>query len=235
MSFTVHAGEILGIAGLQGSGASALLLGLFGALGGAARGQVLLDGKPIAIGSPRQAIHHGIALLTNDRKATGLVPTLSIVANITLTDIPRFSPGGFMDQALEGTVAAELAKALRLRAASLDMEVSSLSGGNQQKVALGKWLQVKPQVLLLDEPTRGIDVGSKQEIYQLMNQWTEAGIAIVLLSSEMPELLAMSDRVVVMHRGSLTGEFTREQATPELVLEAAMGKVAERLAAPPSP
>ena len=234
MSFTVHGGEILGIAGLQGAGTSHLLLGLFGALGGAARGHVALNGEEIAIGSPRQAIRHGIALLTNDRKATGLVPSLSIVANITLTDLPRFSPAGFLDRALEGTVAAELARALRLRAASLSMDVSSLSGGNQQKVALAKWLQVKPQVLLLDEPTRGIDVGSKQEIYQLMNQWTDAGIAIVLVSSEMPELLAMSDRIVVMHRGSATAELSREAATPERVLEAAMGKVAPRPSPQPS-
>jgi len=121
-------------------------------------------------------------------------------------------------------VAEQLQATLRLRAASLDNEVSSLSGGNQQKVALGKWLQVKPQVLLLDEPTRGIDVGSKQEIYELMNQCSQQGIAIVLISSEMPELLAMSDRILVMHRGKATAELSRESATAEKVLAAAMGK-----------
>ena len=228
MAFSVHAGEILGIAGLQGSGASHLLMGLFGAYGKAARGKLLLNGRPVQIRSPREAIRNGIALLTNDRKATGLVPSMSIVANITLTDMPRFSRRGFFDNALEWSAAEELAASLRLRAASLSMDVSALSGGNQQKVALAKWLQVKPQVLLLDEPTRGIDVGAKHEIYQLMNEWTKAGIAIVLISSEMPELLAMSDRIVVMHRGTATAELTRESATPEAVLEAAMGKVAAR-------
>jgi ABC-type sugar transport system ATPase subunit len=225
MEFSVRAGEIVGIAGLQGSGASHLLMGLFGAYGKAARGKVKLNGRAVQIRSPREAIRNGVALLTNDRKATGLVPSMSIVANITLTDMPRFSPRGFLDGAMERKAAEELAAALRLRAASLSMDVSALSGGNQQKVALAKWLQVKPQVLLLDEPTRGIDVGSKHEIYQLMNEWTKTGIAIVLISSEMPELLAMSDRIVVMHRGMATAEFTRDTATPEAILEAAMGKV----------
>jgi ABC-type sugar transport system ATPase subunit len=228
VTFSVHAGEILGIAGLQGSGASHLLLGLFGAYGAAARGRVSVNGREVVVRSPREAIQSGIALLTNDRKATGLVPSLSIIANITLTDMRRFSPRGFLDRNLETSAAERLARALRLRAASLAMEVSSLSGGNQQKVVLAKWLQVKPQVLLLDEPTRGIDVGSKQEIYHLMDEWTEEGIAIVLISSEMPELLAMSDRVMVMHRGLVTGEFTREAATPEAVLEAAMGRGARQ-------
>jgi ribose transport system ATP-binding protein len=225
MALSVRAGEILGVAGLQGSGASHLLMGLFGAYGKLARGKVVLNGRPIEIRSPRDAIRHGIALLTNDRKATGLVPQMSIVANITLTDMPRFSPMGFFDNGLEHRAAEVLAKALRLRAATLSMDVSALSGGNQQKVALAKWLQVKPQVLLLDEPTRGIDVGAKHEIYQLMNEWTKSGIAIVLITSEMPELLAMSDRIVVMHRGMATAELNRDTATPEAVLEAAMGKM----------
>lgn len=225
MALSVRAGEILGIAGLQGSGASHLLMGLFGAYGKLARGKVTLNGRPVRIRSPRDAIRNGIALLTNDRKATGLVPSMSIVANITLTDMPRFSPMGFFDFGLEWKAARVLAQALRLRAASLAMDVSALSGGNQQKVALAKWLQVKPKVLLLDEPTRGIDVGSKHEIYQLMNEWTQSGIAIVLITSEMPELLAMSDRIVVMHRGTATAELNRDTATPEAILEAAMGKV----------
>jgi ABC-type sugar transport system ATPase subunit len=224
VSFTVRAGEILGIAGLEGSGASHLLLGLFGAYGDGVAGSVSVDGKEHRIRSPRQAIEHGIALLTSDRKATGLVPVLSIVGNVTLTDMQRFSPWGFFAKELEMAATRKLAAALRLRAASLEMEVSSLSGGNQQKVALAKWIQLQPKVLLLDQPTRGIDVGAKQEIYQLMNEWTKAGIAIVLISSEMPELLAMSDRVLVMHRGQTTGEFTHETATPEAVLNAAMGR-----------
>jgi len=224
VSLSVQAGEILGIAGLQGSGASHLFLGLFGAYGDAVRGSVAIDGREARIGSPRQAIEQGVALLTNDRKATGLVSTLSIVANMTLTDLPRFSTWGFLRRDLEESTAGALVRALNVRAASLGMEVSALSGGNQQKVALAKWIQLQPKVLLLDEPTRGIDVGAKQEVYQLMNEWSSAGIAIVLISSEMPELLAMSDRVLVMHRGQATAEFSREDATPEVILQAAMGQ-----------
>ena len=124
---------------------------------------------------------------------------------------------------------AELGRSLNLRAASLDMVVAELSGGNQQKVALAKWLQTGPRLLLLDEPTRGVDVGAKHEVYQLMNEWTSQGIAIILITSEMPELLAMSDRIVVMHRGRITAEYTRDEATADRILEAAMGKQTETL------
>lgn len=192
VSLSVRAGEILGIGGLQGSGASELLMGLFGGYGHVTRGRVRLNGQDVQIRSPRQAIRKGIALLTNDRKATGLVLSMSIIANMTLADMPTFSPNGIFAPAQERKAAEALGRALNLRAASLDLDVSALSGGNQQKVVLAKWLQVKPQVLLLDEPTRGIDVGSKHEIYQLMNEWTAEGIAIILITSEMPELLAMS-------------------------------------------
>jgi ABC-type sugar transport system ATPase subunit len=225
VSLQVRAGEILGIGGLQGSGASQLLMGLFGGYGHATQGRVRLNGLDVQIRSPRQAIRSGIALLTNDRKATGLVLSMSIIANMTLADMLTFSPNGIFKPAQERQAAEALGKALHLRAASLEMEVAALSGGNQQKVAMAKWLQVKPQVLLLDEPTRGIDVGSKHEIYQLMNEWTAEGIAIILITSEMPELLAMSDRIAVMHRGQKTAEFTRAEATPELILEVAMGKM----------
>ncbi len=225
VSFSVGAGEILGIGGLQGSGASQLLMGLFGAYGKNIRGHVTLHGQSVHITSPGQAITNGVALLTNDRKSTGLVLSMSIIANTTMADMPRCSPFGFFNRRKERSAAEEMAKALRLRAASLEMDVASLSGGNQQKVALAKWLHVNPRVLLLDEPTRGIDIGSKQEVYQLMNEWTAEGIAIVLITSEMPELLAMSDRIIVMHRGRITAECTRETATPEFVLEAAMGKI----------
>ncbi len=227
VSLQVRAGEILGIGGLQGSGASQLLMGLFGGYGHAAQGKVRLNGCDVQIRSPRHAIRSGIALLTNDRKATGLVLSMSIIANMTLADMRTFSPHGIFKPAQERQAAEALGSALHLRAASLEMEVAALSGGNQQKVAMAKWLQVKPQVLLLNEPTRGIDIGSKHEIYQLMNEWTAEGIAIILITSEMPELLAMSDRIAVMHRGRKTAEFTRIEATPELVLEAAMGKMTE--------
>jgi ribose transport system ATP-binding protein len=224
VSLSVRAGEILGIGGLQGSGASELFMGLFGGYGKNIRGQALLNSRPFEISSPRAAIDQGVALLTNDRKATGLVLPLSIVANTTLADLPRLSPRGWRQPRRETEAARTLGQTLSLRAASLDMEVGWLSGGNQQKVALAKWLQTRPQLLLLDEPTRGIDVGAKREVYELMNTLTAQGIAILLITSELPELLAMSDRIVVMHRGRLTGEFSPDQATPERILEAAMGR-----------
>jgi ABC-type sugar transport system ATPase subunit len=224
VSLFVRAGEILGVAGLQGSGASELFLGLFGGYGKEVRGQLFLNGQPLRITSPRQAIEQGIALLTNDRKATGLVLPLSIIANATLADLPHLSPAGWRSPRREAEATRSHAQALSLRAASLDLEVAALSGGNQQKVVLAKWLQTRPKLLLLDEPTRGVDVGAKREIYQLMNQLTAQGIAILLITSELPELLAMSDRIAVMHRGRLTAEFTSEQATAERILEAAMGK-----------
>lgn len=230
ISLTLRAGEILGIAGVQGSGNSELFLALFGGSSGPTQGRVFLDGQPFEIRSPRHSINQGVALLTNDRKATGLVLSLSIIANATMADLPRLSPGGWLRPGREEEAARDQGRALSLRAASLDMETGTLSGGNQQKVALAKWLQTAPRVLLLDEPTRGIDVGAKFEIYQLLDKLTEQGIAILLITSELPELLALSDRILVMHRGRATGEFTRATATAERILEAAMGKT--RPAAP---
>lgn len=225
VSFRLHRGEILGVAGLQGSGASDLLTGLFGGYGRrAVTGAVTLDGVSLTIASPREAIAQGIGLLTNDRKATGLVLSLPILANGTLANLAAVSPGGWRRTSLERATVRPLAQSLRLKAASLDLEVDALSGGNQQKVAIAKWLATDPKVLLLDEPTRGIDIGAKREIYQLMNEWTARGISILLISSELPELLALSDRVIVMHRGQVTAELSREAATPERVLQAAMGQ-----------
>lgn len=223
VSISVHAGEILGLGGLQGSGASDLLLGLFGAYGHVTRGRIQLDGIETRLASPREAIESGVALLTNDRKATGLVLSQSIIANATLAGIRELSFAGWRFPTRERTAAEQTTSRMRLRAASLDLEVNALSGGNQQKVVIAKWLQIRPRLLLLDEPTRGIDIAAKQEIYQLMNQWTAAGIAILLITSEMPELLTLSDRIVVMHRGRVTAEFSRDRATPETILAAAMG------------
>jgi ABC-type sugar transport system ATPase subunit len=222
----VRAGEVLGVAGLQGSGASELFLGLFGAYGAATRGQVRLENQEVRIASPRQAVAAGVALLTNDRKATGLVLSLSVAANATLADLPRLSPGGWRRPARERAAAEAMTAPMRLRATSMDVEVGALSGGNQQKVALAKWLQTRPRVLLLDEPTRGIDVAAKREIYQLVEQWTAAGIALLLITSEMPELLTLSDRVAVLHRGRLAAEFSHAEAAPEAILAAAMGQSA---------
>lgn len=223
ISLSVRAGEILGIGGLQGSGASELFLGLFGSYGAVTQGRAQLDGKEMRFRSPEQAIDSGVALLTNDRKATGLVLSLSIIANATLAGLRELSPAGWRQPAREREAARTTTSLMQVRAESLEREVNVLSGGNQQKVAIAKWLQTRPRLLLLDEPTRGIDIASKREIYQLMNEWTGQGIGIMLITSEMPELLTLSDRIVVMHRGGFAAEFSRQQATPEAVLAAAMG------------
>jgi ribose transport system ATP-binding protein len=224
VSLAVRAGEVLGIAGLQGSGASELFLGLFGAYGAATRGRVIWENSETHFISPRRAIESGVALLTNDRKATGLVLSMSVAANATLADLRRLSPGGWRSPARERAAAEAVTAPMHLRTPSLEVEVGSLSGGNQQKVALAKWLQTRPKLLLLDEPTRGIDVAAKREVYQLVERWTAAGIALLLITSEMPELLTLSDRIAVLHRGRVTAEFARGQETPEGILAAAMGQ-----------
>jgi ribose transport system ATP-binding protein len=223
ISLSVRAGEILGIGGLQGSGATELFWGLFGAYGAATCGRVQLDGKEVCFRAPREAIESGVALLTNDRKTSGLVLSQSIIANATLAGLRELSRWGWRSFARERQAATKTTAPLRLRASSLDLEVNALSGGNQQKVVIAKWLQTKPKLLLLDEPTRGIDIAAKREIYQLMDEWTAQGIAILLVTSEMPELLTLSDRIIVMHRGSITAEFTRAEARPETILACAMG------------
>jgi ABC-type sugar transport system ATPase subunit len=172
--------------------------------------------------SPLAAINSGIAMLTNDRKVTGLVLPMSVLHNMTLASLPQEAPGGIIRRSLEQSHSEPLANSLAVRTSSLDAEVNSLSGGNQQKVALAKWLMTEPDVLLLDEPTRGIDVGAKTEVYHLMNRLVAEGKGILLITSELPELLAMSDRILVMHRGRLTAELTREEATQERVMAAAM-------------
>jgi ABC-type sugar transport system ATPase subunit len=224
VSFKLHSGEILGLAGLGGSGNSELLNGLFGTYGTTAFGKVLFDGKPYCPRDPDGGIVAGMALLTNDRKATGLVLGMNIVENTTLAALKKYSPFGWLQPRREAECARRQGESVRLKASSLAMPVDALSGGNQQKVAIAKWIETGPKVLLLDEPTRGVDIGAKHEIYELMNQWTSQGIAIILISSEMPELMAMSDRILVMHRGQITAEFTSAEATQENILRAAMGE-----------
>jgi ABC-type sugar transport system ATPase subunit len=223
ISFRIRAGEIVGLAGLQGSGNSDLLWGLFGAYGRRVTGSFEIRGERYTPRSPRHAIRHGIALLTNDRKRSGLVLGMSVTQNATLASLDRVSPGGWVLSGREDRLARDSTRALQLQAASLHQSVATLSGGNQQKVALAKWLNTEPRILLLDEPTRGVDVGAKEEIYQLMDQWRQAGLAIVLITSEMPELLRMSDRILVLHRGRATAELSSADATQERILHAAMG------------
>jgi ABC-type sugar transport system ATPase subunit len=225
-SLSVRAGEIVGVAGLQGSGNSELFQGMFGAYGKLARGRVWVDGKPFEVASPRKSIRQGVAYLTSDRKGTGLVPLLDVAQNVTLASLDAVSPGGWLSRSRERQAGERHVRALGIRAAGVTQIVETLSGGNQQKVALAKWIETRPKVMLLDEPTRGVDVGAKHDIYELMNAWTRDGYAILMITSEMPELLGLADRIVVMHRGRITAELGHAEATQEKILKAAMADTA---------
>jgi len=222
-SVSLRPGDVVGVAGLQGSGGTELFRGLFGAYGAVCGGSVMIDGKSFRPESPARSIMRGLSYLTADRKGSGLVPAMSVEHNMTLASLCRASPGGVLRPRRERASAARQAAALNIRLASLDQAAGTLSGGNQQKVVLAKWLETQPRILLLEEPTRGVDIGAKSEIYSLMRQWTSAGMAILLISNELPELLLLSDRILALHRGAVTGEFSRGEATPERILAAAMG------------
>lgn len=223
ISFDARRGEILGFAGLQGSGASELFQTLFGVYGPVGDGRVCLDDRPYAIKSPRRALASGLALLTNDRKSNGLAMGLNVAQNITLASLRRYAPRGWLRPGREWSTALAYRDALHIRMRSPGQEARTLSGGNQQKVLIARWLECRPGVLMLDEPTRGVDVGAKHDLYELMNQWTAAGLSIMLITSELPELLAMSDRIIVMHRGRMAAAYARGEATQDRVMHAAMG------------
>ncbi len=223
VSFSVRKGEVVGIAGLMGAGRSELLMSVFGAWNGRSSGELMVEGRPASIRTPADAIANGIGFVTEDRKRYGLLLEQTIVDNMTLAGLKRIS-GAFMTHRSRETKAANGAmESLRVKANSPLTVAGTLSGGNQQKVVLGKWLLTNPKVLFLDEPTRGIDVGAKQEIYAEINRLAQEGLAIVLVSSELPEVLGLADRVLVLHEGKLTGEFTKAEATPEKVTAAATG------------
>lgn len=224
-SLSLRAGEILGLGGLRGAGNSELLGLLFGQFAHA-EVEVWVRGERVTIRRPTDALAHRIALLTNDRKTTGLVLSMSVLHNMTLASLRRMGPWPLVIPSAERQAAEPLAERLAVKTASLDIEVSALSGGNQQKVALAKWLMTEPDVLLLDEPTRGIDVGAKAEIYELMNELAAQGKGILLITSELPELIEMSDRILVFHRGRITRELTGEAMTQQNVMLAAMSEVA---------
>jgi D-xylose transport system ATP-binding protein len=221
VSFSVRRGEVLGIAGLVGAGRSELLMAIFGAHPGRKRGEFLLAGSPVAIDAPRDAIAAGIGFVTEDRKKFGLLIDHAIVTNLTLAALKRTSGPLFTDADAETAAAQRAMSELRIKATSVFTVASTLSGGNQQKVVLAKWLLTDPKILFLDEPTRGIDIGAKQEIYAQINRLAAEGMAIVLVSSELPEVLGLSDRVLVLHEGKMTGEFARADASPEAVMTAA--------------
>ncbi|ERI07129.1 sugar ABC transporter ATP-binding protein [Aneurinibacillus aneurinilyticus] len=222
ISFFARRGEVLGIAGLMGSGRTEIARTLFG-VSEKQTGKVFLDGKEVRIRKPDDAIAHGIAFVTEDRKAQGLVLGLSVRENIALTNLNALSQNGVMSGAKEEQLVRDMIQRLNIKASSGEQTVKSLSGGNQQKVVIGKWLGIMPKVLILDEPTRGVDIGAKKEIYNIMNQLTAEGVTIIMISSELPEILGMSDRILVMHEGRLAAIMDKTQATQEKIMHAATG------------
>ena len=221
ISLYVRHGEVLGIAGLAGAGRSEFFECLAGVHHGETEGHIYIEGKEVSIKTPSDAIKAGISFATEDRKGTGLVLSRSIGENMSLPLLKKFSPMFFMKTSEEKNIWQKQMETLRIKAPGAKTLVSSLSGGNQQKVVLAKWLMTEPKILLLDEPTRGIDVGAKAEIYQLINNLAKQGMAIIVVSSELPEVIGISDRIVTFCEGELTGEFLQKDATQEKLLESA--------------
>ncbi|MDD2428973.1 MAG: sugar ABC transporter ATP-binding protein [Eubacteriales bacterium] len=230
VSLKIHHGEVVGLAGLIGAGRTELAMSVFGgSYGQQITGEALIDGKPIRLASISQAIQNGLAYVTEDRKGNGLMITNSIKHNLTLSRIEFVSKRGIIDKDLETIRAGDQKEQLDIKAPTVEQYVENLSGGNQQKVLLGKWIFAKPDILLLDEPTRGVDVGAKYEIYQIINQLAAEGKAVLMISSELPELLGMCDRIYVMNESKLIGEFSREEASQEnimgCILQASKGEI----------
>ena len=222
ITFKLHKGEILGFYGLIGAGRSELARAIFG-LETPDSGKVFVNNEQVHIRNPRMTMKHGVAYLPEDRQHQGLILQMNITNNITLPILDQFIKMGLVDAAKETKVAKKYADILDVRASGLWNKVMQLSGGNQQKVVLAKWLATNPQILILDEPTRGVDVGAKASIYKFMSELALQGIAIIMISSELPEILGMSDRIIVMCEGRITGEFTREEASQEKIISAAVG------------
>ncbi len=224
VSFTLYRGEILGVAGLMGAGRTELMKILYGAAPRKS-GTVNLDGHEVVTHSPQDGLANGIVYISEDRKRDGLVLGMSVKENMSLTALRYFSrTGGSLKHADEKLAVSDFIRLFNIKTPSMEQPIGLLSGGNQQKVAIARGLMTRPKVLILDEPTRGVDVGAKKEIYQLINQFKQEGLSIILVSSEMPEVLGMSDRILVMHEGHLSGEFPIEQATQEVLMAAAVGK-----------
>lgn len=227
LNFSVREGEIVGVSGLVGAGRSEMLHVLFG-VDSAVAGSVSVGGKETRLNSPQDAIRAGIALVPEDRKQQGVILEMAVRSNISLPGLRQHQNRcGFLNMLRESQDSAEMISRMHIRTPHERQIVQYLSGGNQQKVVLGKWLAMKPKVLLLDEPTRGIDIGAKQEIYGLMEELAGQGVAILFVSSEMEEILGMSDRTLVMHEGRITGELSRDELTEEAVMQLATGNVIE--------
>ncbi len=223
ISFTLAPGEVLGIGGLMGAGRTELLMHIFGAWGQRRGGKVWLGADELPPLSPAETLPRGLALVTEDRRRYGLHLPQPIAFNLSLSSLQNLTRTGLLDPGAEFTANDQQFRALRIKAPGLDTPAGKLSGGNQQKIVLGKALMTAPRVIFLDEPTRGIDVGAKLELYEIINQLTDTGRAVVLVSSELPELMGMSDRILMLHAGRIGGEFSRATATPERLLAAALG------------
>lgn len=224
VSFSLHESEILGISGLMGAGRTELMKIIYGALP-KTNGTVELDGKPCQIKKPAEGLEQGIVYISEDRKRDGLVLGMSVKENMSLTALRYFSRGmGVLNHKEEQLTVGDFIKLFNIKTPSMDQTIGFLSGGNQQKVAIARGLMTRPKVLILDEPTRGVDVGAKKEIYQLINKFKQEGLSIILISSEMPEVMGMSDRILVMHEGRISGEFSAHNVTQEMLMATAVGK-----------
>jgi rhamnose transport system ATP-binding protein len=226
VGFSVRAGEILGFAGLVGAGRTEVARVLFG-IDQRDAGEIRLGGAPVSFASPSAAMHAGIAYLPEDRHQEGLVLDFTIAQNVTLPILPRLFPRFLLRPSVERQVALDYTEQFNVRMVGVDQLVGALSGGNQQKVVLAKWLAAKPRILILDEPTRGIDIGAKVEVHRIISELAASGLGIILISSDLPEVLAMSDRILVLHEGRVTAEIPRGRATQERVMFAATGSVGD--------
>jgi ribose transport system ATP-binding protein len=223
VSFTLRRGEVVGFGGLVGAGRTELVRAIFGA-DKISEGEILVKGEPVKIGNPKKAVEYGFGLIPEDRKQHGIISELSIRENISYSSFDRVSSSRFIIPKKMKKVAEKYRKMLNIVCPDIEKKIKELSGGNQQKVVLARWLATDCEIILFDEPTRGIDVGAKQEIYELINQLAESGKGIVLISSEMPELLGMSDRIIVMHEGLVAGELDKAEANQERILHLASGE-----------
>jgi ABC-type sugar transport system ATPase subunit len=228
VSLTVHAGEIVGIAGLMGAGRTELLETIFGATEPTWTGEILLDGHAVRFAHPAEACAAGIAMVTEDRKRLGLFPDLDVAANVSLCGLRQAVHAGLLSRGREEQLVAAPLRETGVKTPGPHAAITGLSGGNQQKCIIGRWLLVEPRILLLDDPTRGIDVGAKAELYQLIDRLCRTGLAVILTSSELPELLALADRIVVLAEGRVTAEFPRARATEQAIMEAATGSYEPR-------
>ncbi len=222
ISFNLRKGEILGFAGLMGSGRTEIMRAIFG-VDSCMTGEVIFKGEPLKITKPEDAIKAGFAFVTENRKTEGLILDFSILRNIALPSVDSFSKNSVINYGKLSDFAHEFAEKLGVKAHTLDLEAGALSGGNQQKVVIAKWVGMQPDVIIMDEPTRGIDVGAKRDIYELMNELTASGVSIIMVSSELPEVLGMSDRIVVIHEGRIAGELLHDEADQEKIMTLATG------------